>query len=485
MRPIRSARVNEVDELVGRSPYSARAGRRPAASRATAAPPATRGNPQAAARTRTGRPGSVPPCRHSPGRRPAVDRGETGRVERGPHGVGRRRIHAELQVEHVRGGQPGHGGRADVGDTRTPCRPRAATRAASRAPSARPPRVRGRPDPRTAPAPGGGARRLASNGTSRPSHSASTAARERRGRAAVVEPRRRRRRGGRRRRPGRRSGPGRPPPPCPARSTSRRTRTSASACTTTTSANAAGEPVSTSSGTSCTTIASPVRRRPAPRCARRTRGCTIPLSRRAGLGVAEHDRGQRGPVRLPSGRARRSRTVGDDRAEPGGAGRDDLAGQHVRVDEHRTALREPARDRRLAGSDAPGEPHPQHRRHPTGRASPVPPGCPRRAGLRGRPGGRRRGRSVGAGAGAATAGRAVPQGQVDERAPAGAEVADPDRLGQHEASACSAPFATRSTASVGRSTSTPVALPSATSRCAPSSTAVLSRHCCVAASTSV
>ena len=70
---------------------------------------------------------------------------------------------------------------------------------------------------------------------------------------------------------------------------------------------------------------------------------------------------------------------------------------------------------------------------------------------------------------AATAG--IPQGDVDERV-GGGEVADPDRLGQDEGERLGT-FATRSTASVGRSTSTPFAFPSATSR-RPSSTAASS-----------
>ena len=52
-------------------------------------------------------------------------------------------------------------------------------------------------------------------------------------------------------------------------------------------------------------------------------------------------------------------------AEARGALRDDVPGQPVGVDEHRSALDEPCGDGRLPRPDAPGQPHPQHADHPS------------------------------------------------------------------------------------------------------------------------
>ena len=98
------------------------------------------------------------------------------------------------------------------------------------------------------------------------------------------------------------------------------------------------------------------------------------------LGVVEDDR------RRAPGRSRRpspSRIAGaeplDDRREDGLTRLLQLSGDRVGVDHHRPVAREQARDRRLPGSDAPGEADQDHRpcyriAHPP---RPTPPGHPR------------------------------------------------------------------------------------------------------------
>ena len=280
-----SARVNcRADAASSRGPatasrYSARAA--PSARSQSRHSSAARhgGDPAGRSATRTGRPGSAP-------RVPPLPR----------CGVHRRRSGGSRRRRDRPGPPRRRPGRRDAGSTATwrsttstagsPGTAVGPTCATSRAPrTGRPRRPGGRAgrrrrptaDPASTRSGGGASTGRRSAGWPRTARAGGATARRRpacsaSGGAAVVERRRPRRRGARRRRPARRSAPGRPPPPCPAPRRAAAPAPRASACTTTTSANAAGEPVSTSSGTSCTTMASPARRRSAPRCGRARAG---------------------------------------------------------------------------------------------------------------------------------------------------------------------------------------------------------------------
>jgi hypothetical protein len=81
----------------------------------------------------------------------------------------------------------------------------------------------------------------------------------------------------------------------------------------------------------------------------------------AGIGVAEDDGAQRGPVEAAVGGEHRRAEVLHDRGEAGRADGDGLAGQHVVVDQHGSALREAVRRHRLACRDPAGQSDALHR----------------------------------------------------------------------------------------------------------------------------
>ena len=79
------------------------------------------------------------------------------------------------------------------------------------------------------------------------------------------------------------------------------------------------------------------------------------------LVIAEGDRGQRRPVQRT---VRQQDPVAERLDQAGqtlGAGFDDLAGDHVPVDDDATELTERGGHRRLARSDTSGQPNAQHR----------------------------------------------------------------------------------------------------------------------------
>ena len=339
-----------------RCAYSAGLRRRRATSPAARSAPRQSGRADHAHPQRAGR--RDPPTRSParPGRSPPR------RAARARASASAERRHPEQQVEDVRGGQAGHGRRADVRDAPAPLPGRGSRRARRAGRPARATPGRGR---RAAAEPDAArpAARPAANGTSRRSHSASTAAASRCGLHRSCRARRRRPRGAPRRRLARRSGRGRRPRACRAARRAAAPARRASAWTTTTSGNCAAIPPSTSSGMSCTTMLSSGAAAISSVERRRTSGWTIAVERRPRRGVVEHHGGERRAVELPSAASTPAPNASTTAARPGGARRDDLAGEPVGVDEHRAALDEPRRDGRLARPDAPGQPHPQHVDH--------------------------------------------------------------------------------------------------------------------------
>ena len=77
----------------------------------------------------------------------------------------------------------------------------------------------------------------------------------------------------------------------------------------------------------------------------------MPSSRARPLRIAEHQGGQRRPVERAVGGEHRGPELRSDRGESGRAGRDDLAGQPVGVDDHGAELAQQRRHGGLARSD--------------------------------------------------------------------------------------------------------------------------------------
>ena len=162
--------------------------------------------------------------------------------------------------------------------------------------------------------------------------------------------------------PGGRSGPGRRPRPCPAASTSRRDGHLGVDVDHDHDVRSRVRPDSTSSGTSRRRRR---RCRPVRRCgaaiSAATAGWTMAFRSAPGLGVGEHDGGQRRPVeacrRRPTTPGPKRSTMPSNTGVPGCL---ELPGDGVGVDDERAPRRQQGRHGRLARPDAAGEPDEQH-----------------------------------------------------------------------------------------------------------------------------
>ena len=155
--------------------------------------------------------------------------------------------------------------------------------------------------------------------------------------------------------------------------TTRRICRSSGTSTTTTTSNAPDCPVSTSSGISCTTMASAGARASISPALARTRGWMMASNARRRPSSANTSAASAARSTDPSSASTCRRTARRECGQPVGAGGDHLAGQQVRIDDDRTATASRRVHLALARTDASGQTDAQHRDWPA-----TPPASPGR-----------------------------------------------------------------------------------------------------------